>query len=84
MELVKLKGNVFEDTIGFSLESRGGFFFGEWGEKCDRALKQVVIRLVDGEGREIDKVILNVRGDFLITADGFVLRSPANLHGNQS
>jgi hypothetical protein len=82
-EMVSLEGGTFSTTLGFSMESRAGYFnglLGEWGEKCDRVLKQVVVRLVDQEGREIDKVTLNVQGDFLITANGIILRSPIILH----
>jgi hypothetical protein len=82
-ETVSLQGDTFSATLGFSMESRAGYFnglLGEWGEKCDRTLKQVVVRLVDQEGREINKVTLNVQGDFLITASGIILRSPIILH----
>jgi len=79
-EMVNLEGGTFSTTIGFSMESRAGHLLGEWSEKCDRVLKQVVVRLVDQEGREIDKVTLNVQGDFLVTANGIILRSPIVLH----
>ena len=78
-QMVSLQGGTFSATLGFSMQSRGGYFnglLGEWGEKCDRTLKQVVVRLVDQEGREIDRVTLNVQADFLITASGIILRSP--------
>jgi hypothetical protein len=80
-EMVSLEGDTFSKTLGFSMYSRAGYgLLGEWGEKCDRVLKQVVVRLVDQEGREIDKVTLNVQGDFLVTANGIILRSPIVLH----
>ena len=82
-EMVSLEGGTFSATLGFSMQSRAGYFnglLGEWGEKCDRTLKQVIVRSVDQEGHEIDKVMLNVQGDFLITASGIMLRSPIILH----
>jgi hypothetical protein len=86
-EMVSLEGSTFSATLGFSKQSGAGYFnglLGEWGEKCDRILKQVVVRLVDQEGREIDKVTLNVQGDFLITASGIILRSPIILHATDT
>lgn len=81
-ELVNLKGNTFNAVVNYSMQSRSGLI-AEWGEKCDRTLKQVLIRLIDKEGHEIDKVTLNVNGDLLNTGSGFILRSPVTLHGRQ-
>jgi hypothetical protein len=80
-ETSTLEGSTFAETVGFSMQSRTGFLV-EWGEKCDRVPKQVVVRLIDKDSREIDRVTMNVRGDFLNTANGFILRSPVVLHGN--
>lgn len=79
-ESINLDGASFDEYVVFSLQSRAGIL-SEWGEKCDRTLVEAVVRLVDGEGQEIDKVMLRVRGDMLQTADGFILRSPIILHG---
>ena len=80
-EMIRLEGSSFAKTLGFSLRSSSGLL-GEWGEKCDRTLEHVVVRLVDGEGREVDRLSLNVQGDFLVAANGLILRSPAILHGD--
>jgi len=86
-EMVSFQGGTFSATLGFSMQSRGGYFnglLGEWDEKCDRTLKQVVVRLVDQGGREIDKVALNVQGYFLNTASGIILRSPIILQATDT
>jgi hypothetical protein len=78
-ETIKLNQEVFSQTIAFSTEARDGYLgglFGEWGEKCDRAPKRIVLQLKDKAGRRLSTLKLDVHRDFTWdVADGYRLRS---------
>jgi hypothetical protein len=69
-----LDGSNFAQALRFPTLSRSGLL-GEWGERCDRSPEQVVIELIDKDGHEIDRALLDARRDVEPGARGITLRA---------
>jgi hypothetical protein len=70
-ETFNLEGNSFSKTVAFSTLSRSGL----WGDQCHRSPEEVVIELIDKDGREIDRAVLDLRRDVELGPKGMRLRA---------